>query len=82
MNAVIPSPDCLTSSTRNRAEIAAAWHTFAEKCGKATRAWQSLGAIVFVRGVGFWSQNRALRGAAPNGAELHPVTGFRFVVGC
>ena len=47
-----------------------------------TRDWQSLGAIVYVRGVGFWSQRKGLRGAAPNGAELHPVTGLRIVAGC
>ncbi len=82
LNAVIPSPGCLTSATRDRAAIAQAWHTFTTRCGKARRDWQSLGAILFVRGVGFWSQRRGLRGAAPNGAELHPVTGLRVVVGC
>ncbi len=82
VNAVIPSPACLTSGTRDRAAIAEAWRTFTTRCGKATRDWQSLGAILFVRGVGFWSQKRTLRGAARNGAELHPVTGFRIVAGC
>src|SRR5947208_2901401 len=42
----------------------------------------TIGAIVYVRGVGFWSQRRSLRGAARNGAELHPVTGLRIVAGC
>jgi hypothetical protein len=82
VNAVIPSPSCLPPATRDRAEIAAAWHTFITRCGKATRDWQSLGAILFVRGVGFWSERRGLRGAAPNGAELYPVTGIRIVAGC
>ncbi len=82
VNAVIPSPACLPATTRHRAEIVAAWRAFMTKCGKPTRDWQSLGAILFVRGVGFWSEKRGLRGAAPNGAELYPVTGIRIVAGC
>jgi hypothetical protein len=82
INAVIPSPDCLSASTRNRARIMAAWQEFIGKCGKPSETWQSLGAVFFVRGVGFWSQKRPLRGAAPNGAELQPVTGLRLVAGC
>lgn len=82
MNAVIPSPSCLPATSRDRANIAATWHFFVEKCGKATSSWQSLGAIFFVRGVGFWSQKEPGRGVAPNGAELHAVTGLRIVAGC
>jgi hypothetical protein len=82
INAVIPSPACLTSATRDRGAIAEAGRMFTTRCGKARRDWQSLGAILFVRGVGFWSQRRGLRGAASNGAELHPVTGLRIVAGC
>lgn len=82
INAVLPSPACLSSATRDRTEILQAWHDFTTKCGKATPSWQSLGATILVRGVGFWSQRRPERGAAPNGAELHPVTGFRIVAGC
>ncbi len=82
MNAVIPAPNCLSAKARDRAEVIATWQGFVAKCGKGTSSWQSLGAIFFVRGVGFWSQKRQLRGAAPNGAELHPVTGLRVVVSC
>jgi hypothetical protein len=82
MNAVIPAPSCLSARSRDRAEVIAAWQAFVAKCGKGTSTWQSLGAIFFVRGIGFWSQKRQLRGAAPNGAELHPVTGLRVVVSC
>src|SRR3954469_12719971 len=81
INAVIPSPTCLSAKTRHRADIAAAWDVFVDKCGRATSTWQSLGAIFFVRGVGFWGA-RGTRGGAPNGAELHPVTGLRIVAGC
>ena len=82
IHAVIPSPACLSSKTRARSDIAGTWHAFSTKCGKATRDWQSLGAIVFVRGVGFWGQRSEAPGSAPNGAQLYPVTGFRVVVGC
>jgi hypothetical protein len=82
INAVIPSPNCLSARTRERAQITAAWHFFVDKCGKATPTWQSLGAIFWVDGVGYWGGKGSPRGAAPNGAELHPVTGFRIIAGC
>ena len=82
MNAVIPLPGCLSARTRARDQIGAAWTQFSVDCARPKTEWQSLGAIIYIRGVGFWSQRRGLRGAAPNGAELHPVTGFRIVAGC
>jgi hypothetical protein len=83
LNAVIPIPDCLSNVTRARKDIASAFGLFTAECGHpTTRDWQSLGAIVYVRGIGYWSQRRALKGAARNGAELHPVTGLRIVAGC
>ena len=82
LNAVIPSPDCLSRKTRARHDIASAYKLFTSDCGHTMSSWQSLGAIVHVRGVGFWSQRRGLRGSARNGAELHPVTGVRVVAGC
>jgi hypothetical protein len=83
LNAVIPTPDCLSNTTRAHTSIASTFKRFTAECGHpTTRDWQSLGAIVYVSGVGFWSQRRGLRGAARNGAELHPVTGLRIVAGC
>jgi hypothetical protein len=82
LDAVIPAPSCLSGKTRARADIAAAWHAFTAKCGRATPNWQSFGGILVVRGIGFWSGSHPLRGAAPNGAELHPVIGLRIVAGC
>jgi hypothetical protein len=82
VNAVVPTPSCLTRKSRGRAEMTAAWNMFGTGCTRPTREWQSLGAIMYVRGVGFWGERRPERGAAANGAELYPVTGFRFVVGC
>ena len=83
MNAVIPSPDCLSSKTRNRGDIAAAWRLFTTKCGNPGPTWQAFGGILFVRGIGFWTRKQPLvRGTAPNGAELNPVTGLQVVAGC
>ena len=83
MNAVVPAPACLSKGTRARGALAAVWAAFFGSCGRPLRSWQPQGAVMFVAGVGFWSSrftNR--RGAAPNGAELHPVTGLRTVAGC
>jgi hypothetical protein len=83
VNAVVPTPSCLTRVSRARAAIREAWSLFGTRCPRATRDGQPFGAIMYVRGVGFWGQRRPdLRGTAPNGAELYPVTGFRVVVGC
>jgi hypothetical protein len=82
VNAVIPTPSCLGKTSRARTAMTAAWKAFLSQCAHPTRDWQSLGAIVYVRGIGLWSERRGERGAAPNGAELYPVTGFRIVAGC
>jgi hypothetical protein len=82
LNAVIPAPSCLSARTRGRSAIAAAWKNFVLNCGTPRPDWQPLGAVLYINGVGFWSQRKPRRGAAKNGAELHPVTGFRVVAGC
>jgi hypothetical protein len=50
--------------------------------GLPTSSWQSLGAVVLISGVGFWDFPHGQTGAARNYAELHPVTGIRFISGC
>jgi hypothetical protein len=82
VNAVIPAPSCLSKHSRARTAMNSAWNTFVTKCTRPTREWQSLGAVVYVSGVGLWTERRGERGAAPNGAELYPVTSLRIVVGC
>ena len=82
LNAVIPLPSCLSAKTRARPQIAAVWKQFVGACTHPTSSWQPLGAIVDIGGVGFWSQKRTIKGAARNGAELHPVTDIRIVAGC
>jgi hypothetical protein len=81
VNAVIPVPNCLSAITRARGQISLAWKTFAE-CARPTGDWQSLGAVAYVGGAGFWGPRGQGRGPAPNGAELHPVTSIRIVAGC
>jgi hypothetical protein len=81
LNAVVPIPTCLTRTARARATMAATWKSVTG-CATPARGWQSFGVIAHVSGVGFWSQRRASRGSAANGAELYPVTGVRVVVGC
>jgi hypothetical protein len=83
MNAVIPSPQCLPKTTRARDQLVDAWNTFVSTCGRPMASWQPQGAVVYVSGIGFWSSRfKHRRAAARNGAELHPVTGFRPVAGC
>ncbi len=82
MNAVIPIPSCLSAATRARDAITSAWRSLALGCAQPQGTWQPLGAIAYVSGVGYWSQRIGRRGAARNGAELHPVTGLRVVAGC
>ena len=82
INAVIPSPNCLSVARVNDSTSCRLAFLRRDKCGKATTSWQSLGAIFYVRGVGFWGSRAACGAGAPNGAELHPVTGLRVVAGC
>jgi hypothetical protein len=82
INAAVPMPTCLPTVSRTRNQIAATYREFTAECAHPTSDWQPLGAVAYVRGVGFWSQRRTAHGTAPNGAELHPVTGFRIVAGC
>lgn len=83
MNVVIPSPVCLKSRTRLRASIIRAWNFFITHCGTPSAVYKPLGAVVYVRGVGFWAnKNLHRRGQAPNGAELHPITRIDVVAGC
>jgi hypothetical protein len=82
MNVVVPTPGCLSSASRARTDIASTYRDFVTSCGKPNDSWQPLGAVAYVRGVGYWSQRRTAHGTAANGAELHPVTGLRIVAGC
>lgn len=82
MIAEMPSPLCLSATTRDRDAIVAVRRTFEARCGAATPNWRNLGAVVSITGVGFWDYPHGQRGHARNYAELSPVTDIRFVAGC
>ena len=82
MNAYMPNPKCLSSTTRGRAAILSARTAFTSACPAATANWQLLGASVSLTGVGFWNPVKTTLGALGNGAELRPVTGFTLINGC
>jgi hypothetical protein len=82
MIAEMPFAACLPRTTRDRRAIVAARVRFVRRCGFPTSDWQSLGAVAFVSGVGFWDVAHGQTGAARNYAELHPVTALRIVAGC
>jgi hypothetical protein len=82
VRAGLPSPKCLSSNSRARRAVIAARARFVARCGDPKPAWQDSGAVVNVSGVGFWSSRHLTSQAAPNGAELQPVTSLRLIVGC
>jgi len=82
MNAYMPNPQCLSSTTRDRAGIIAARNAFFGSCPAATTDWQTLGTTVTFTGVGYWNPVRTTLGALPNGAELRPVIGVNILQGC
>jgi hypothetical protein len=82
VRAGLPSPRCLSSSSRARRAVRATRASFVARCGDPKPAWQDLGAVVDVSGVGFWSSRHLTSQAAPNGAELQPITSLRLIVGC
>jgi hypothetical protein len=82
MKATLPAPSCLPSTTRARTQIIKTWTKFVNDCGHPADHSQPLGAVGYISGVGFWGRAHAGAGLAPNGAQLSPVTGLRFVAGC
>jgi hypothetical protein len=82
MNAYIPSPQCLPSTTRGRAQILAARSTFMKWCPAVTNQWQPLGATMQLQGVGFFNPVKTTIGALKNGAELRPLVNLTITQGC
>jgi hypothetical protein len=81
MDAYLPNPRCLSSTSRGRADMIAARTAFL-KCPAPTVGWQQNGVSVVLSGVGFWNPARSTKGALPNGAEIRPVTSLKIVSGC
>jgi hypothetical protein len=82
MNAEMPSPSCLSSTSLARKVIAATRRWFVANCGKPQASSQPLGASVRLNGVGFWAPKASGTGDAPNRAEIAPVIGIHPVAGC
>jgi len=66
MIAEMPSEACLPRSTRDRGAIINTRRLFESRCGAATIAWRSLGAVVYVS-IGFWDSRTA-------SAATHAIT--------
>jgi hypothetical protein len=82
MNAYMPSPQCLPTKARGRAQMLAARNAFMSQCPAVTTDWQLLGATADMTGVGFWNPVKTTLGALKNGAELRPLTGLSITQGC
>jgi hypothetical protein len=80
--AEMPAAQCLPKRTRDRKAIVAARKKFEASCGKPTNKWKQLGAVAIISGVGFFDIPHTQKPHAGNFAELHPVTGIKFVSGC
>jgi len=82
IRAGMPSPKCLSSSSRARRAVLATRARFIATCGDPKPTWQDLGAVGYVTGVGFWSAKSPKLQAAANGAQLQPVTSLNLIAGC
>jgi hypothetical protein len=82
MNAYMPSPSCLPTKARGRAQMVAARNAFMSHCPAATNDWQLLGATADMTGVGFWNPVKTTMGALKSGAELRPLTALTITQGC
>jgi hypothetical protein len=80
--AEMPAAQCLPKKTRDRKAIIAARKKFEASCGEPTNKWKELGAVAIISGVGFFDIPHTQKPHAVNFAELHPVTGIKFVSGC
>ena len=80
--AEMPAAACIPKKARDRKAMIAVRKKFEARCGKPTKHWQPLGAVVFISGVGFFDIPHTQNPHAPNYAELHPVSGFMFLAGC
>jgi hypothetical protein len=80
--AKMPAAQCLPKTARDRKAIVAARKKFEASCGRPTNKWKQLGAVATISGVGFFEIPNTKKPHAGNSAELHPVTGIKFLSGC
>lgn len=74
MIAEIPQPSCAGGS-RFHASIATVRREFDGREHPSTD-WHDVNQTIDIRGVGFFDEEHGVDGQAPNGLELHPVTGI------
>ena len=72
----IPDPACMGSSPW-KASVTAARKTFTARYAP-TSSFKTTSKHILVRGVGFFDKLHGQTGVAPNGIELHAVTGLAF----
>ncbi len=77
MIAEIPRPGCVARSSLWKRAIRVARSRFTNHY-PVTTSWHFLNRRISVLGLGFFDEIHNVTGQAPNGIELHPVTGIRF----
>lgn len=77
MIAEIPDPACVGASSPMRPAIVATRQAFDARY-TATSTFKSASEPVTVNGIGYFDYLHAQTGAAPNGIELHAITGLTF----
>ena len=82
MNAYMPNPKCLSSKTRDRAQILAARLDLHEGLPGAAGDLAAARRDGSARRRRLWNPVRTTLGALQNGAELRPVTSFNLMQGC
>jgi hypothetical protein len=80
--AEMPAAACIPANARDRKAMIAVRKKFETSCGQPTKSWQPLGAVARISGVGFFDIPHTQKPHAANFAELHPVTGIKFIAGC
>lgn len=73
-----PHRDCTIGAKRShRYLMQRARAALVKACGEPPRRYRALDGRARISGVLFFDRIHGQRGVAPNGVELHPVTGFR-----
>jgi hypothetical protein len=80
MIAEIPSPDCVSGSSPFNSLITQARAKF-DSTFTASSSFQDVSMPVRITGIGMFDFLHGQRGVAPNGIEIHPVTGISFNTG-
>ena len=75
MIAELPYPACVPASSRWKAAISKARTAFQSRFPAST-SWRYVHRTVTLQGLGMFDVLHGQTGVAPNGFELHPVTGF------